>query len=111
MMSRNPIVVARGEKRLISIELSGTLASGDSLASNPTVKATRRTGSVDVSAGTTDALIASSPAPAISGTAVTFWTVQVPESYTTGRYDIEAAATTANGEVIEGYPPLTVIIV
>lgn len=88
------MLVYRGEKRFLSVELAAVIAEGDDLAGPPTVEIVAKRGRV-----ATD-LVASAPSgPAVDGTEVEFW-VDVPDDQEPGNYLAVVTVGTANGETI-----------
>lgn len=94
--------VYRGEKRFLSVELAAVLAQGDSLTGTPTVEIVAKRGR------TATTMETSSPAaPAIDGTAITFW-VDVPDDQERGNYLVLVECATANEEMVHEEAPLIV---
>lgn len=97
----NALLVYRGERRFLSVELSAILAEGDSLAGTPTVEIVKKRGR----AATT--MVDNDPAPAVDETAVEFW-LDVPDDQERGNYLAIVTCATTNGEVAVEEAPLIV---
>lgn len=96
------MLVYRGEKRFLSVELAAVLGQADSLSGSPTVEIVMKRGRTATTMETTNP-----SAPAIDGTEVTFW-VDVPDDQERGNYLALVTCPTANGETVFEEAPLIV---
>lgn len=89
------MIVYRGERRYLSIEMGGVLADGDTLTGAPIVEV----------AGTE--LVQASPAPAIDGASVRFW-IEVPADDRQKLRRIRVQCGTVGGETVVATAPLAI---
>lgn len=96
------MLVYRGEKRFLAVELAAVIAEEDALTGTPDVAIVAKRGRADTE------LLASSPSgPGLSGTQVTFW-VDVPEDQERGNYLVVVSCGTTGGETVTEEAPLIV---
>lgn len=96
------MLVYRGEKRYLSVDLTNVLAEEDELAGTPTAEAIAKRGRV-----ATDLVVSNPAAPGIDDAEVTFW-VEVPEDQEPGNYFVIVECGTAAGETVREEAPLIV---
>lgn len=100
--ARPLLVVYRGEKRLLAVDLAAVLATGAALSGSPTVSIVTKRGR----AATT--LLTSDPAaPVVSGTEVRFWVI-VGATETRGNFLALVSCASNNGETVKEEAPLIV---